>query len=158
MQGGRELMRRHFKGSPISDGTVGGWFARQYYQHLPALSSALMGSEKLSPPGGAICPRISMTCTEVMMAAIVLIFSQPFSGVVVNTCLAPEDKDDEEEETDSLAFGYPSPLSLAFWLNFGQSSCQKSQSEIIKVPSTAVSFQRVWSDGLGIPQSLAPHL
>ena len=39
-----------------------------------------------------------MTCTEVMMAAIVLIFSQPFSGVVVNTCLAPEDKDDEEKE------------------------------------------------------------
>ena len=79
-----------------------------------------------------------------MMAAIVLVFSQPLSGVVVNTYLAPEDKDDEEEETDSLAFGYPSPLSLTFWLNFGQSSCQKSQSEIIKVPSTALSFQRVW--------------
>lgn len=93
------------------------WFARRNYQHLAALFSALVGSETLSPPGGAICPRISMTCTEVMMAAIVLVFSQPLSGVVVNTCLTPEDKDDEEEETDSLAFGYLSPLSLAFWLN-----------------------------------------
>lgn len=131
-------MRRHFKGSPISDGTVGGWFAGRPTSTYLLFPQRL--SEKFPPPGGAIGPRISMTCTEGMMAAIVLVFSRPFSGVVMKTCLALEDKDDDEEEVESLAFGYLSPLSMAFW----QSSCQKSQSEIIKVPSTALSFQRVW--------------
>ena len=35
-----------------------------------------------------------------MMAAIVLVFSQPLSGVVVNTYLAPEDKDDPRHDED----------------------------------------------------------
>lgn len=56
-------MRRRFKGSPIS-GLPG-----LNYQHLAALFSALVGV-RLFLHQGAICPRISMTCTEVMMAAI----------------------------------------------------------------------------------------
>lgn len=92
------------------------------------------------------------------MAAIVLVFSQPLSSVVVNTCLTPEDKDDEEEETDSLAFGYLSPLSLAFWLNFGQSCCQKSQSEIIKVPTAAPFSKGLGVMALGFLEPLAPRL
>ncbi|CAM9931620.1 unnamed protein product [Rangifer tarandus platyrhynchus] len=78
----------------------------------PSFSSELLHPRRCGPheqvPGvqggrGAIGPRISITCTEGMMAAIVL--ARPLSGVVVNTCLALEDKDDDEEEVESLAFG-----------------------------------------------------
>ena len=152
VQGGREWMRSYFKGSPISDGTVGGWFAGQNYQHLPALSSAL--EREASSTRGRHRPANLHDLRRAQDGSYSVVFSRPLAGVVGSTCLALETR--TRWRRRSRAWHLDS-RALSLW-HFGRAAARNPKVRQSRCLLLRLVLQVSGSDGPGIPQPLAPRL